>query len=63
MKKRKLAKLKEKAQAVDESSDDDDGDDSDEPMDQAEVSVAAADDVESAEKPQFRSGYGSDEEK
>jgi len=63
MKKRKLAKLKEKAQAVDESSDDDDGDDSDEPMDQAEVSVAAADDVENAEKPQFRSGYGSDEEK
>ena len=59
MKKRKLAKLKEKAQAVEESSSDDD-DDSDEAM-EAQEGVDGGETA--ADKPKFRSGYGSDEEK
>ena len=59
MKKRKLAKLKEKAQAVEESSSDDE-DDSDEAM---EAQEGAGGGETATDKPKFRSGYGSDEEK
>jgi len=58
MKKRKLAKLKAQAQAVEESSSDDDSDEESE-----KAAATGEGGAEGEEAPNYRSGYGSGDEK